>query len=209
MAMKWYVGAVFGRIRITADLGTRGKHRYVQCLCECGTVKAIRVDGLQAGVVVSCGCFHMEQVRANGVFQPGNTIRPKNVARGPRNGQWKGDDVGDTAAHNRCQAMYPDPLGQCEHEGCGREAVDRHHVDGNPKNNARDNVRFLCRGCHQKEDGRAVQRQRDMADATRGTTHSPERRARFSAAMRDAHAAGKFDSHYARRGEDGRWQSSK
>ena len=37
-----------------------------------------------------------------------------------------------------------------------REAppLDRHHKDGNPQNNAADNIAFLCRRCHQVEDGR-------------------------------------------------------
>jgi len=32
--------------------------------------------------------------------------------------------------------------------------MDRHHVDGNPNNNHRSNVRFLCRRCHMDDDGR-------------------------------------------------------
>ena len=41
----------------------------------------------------------------------------------------------------------------CEH--CGLvPPLDRHHKDGNTQNNDRSNIAFLCRACHQKEDGR-------------------------------------------------------
>ena len=31
---------------------------------------------------------------------------------------------------------------------CGRPAQVRHHIDGNPTNNAPENVTLLCLGCH-------------------------------------------------------------
>lgn len=46
---------------------------------------------------------------------------------------------------------------------CGRTDVrlERHHRDGNPLNNAPDNVIVLCTRCHMKEDGRlAIAKQR-------------------------------------------------
>lgn len=33
------------------------KHRYVQCICDCGTVKSIRVDHLATNATRSCGCL--------------------------------------------------------------------------------------------------------------------------------------------------------
>lgn len=40
-------------------------------------------------------------------------------------------------------------------EKCGNvPPVDRHHKDGNTFNNERSNIEFLCRKCHQFEDGR-------------------------------------------------------
>ncbi len=33
--------------------------------------------------------------------------------------------------------------------GCGADAEERHHKDGNPSNNAKDNLVPLCGGCHQ------------------------------------------------------------
>lgn len=65
---------------------------------------------------------------------------------------WKGDDVDDNTARCRTRRRFPD-IGVCEH--CGiKSAVDRHHIDGNPRNNDPKNIRRLCRKCHTIEDGR-------------------------------------------------------
>ena len=40
-------------------------------------------------------------------------------------------------------------------ERCGEvPPIDRHHIDGNTKNNDPSNIACLCRRCHQIEDGR-------------------------------------------------------
>jgi 5-methylcytosine-specific restriction endonuclease McrA len=44
------------------------------------------------------------------------------------------------------------PLGKCER--CGKPAIDRHHKDDNPLNNALENIEALCRRCHMVADGR-------------------------------------------------------
>ncbi len=74
----------------------------------------------------------------------------KVVLRGEASPQWKGDAANPSTKRARARKMYP--LGPCEK--CGRQAVDRHHRDGNTGNNARDNVAVLCRRCHMDEDGR-------------------------------------------------------
>lgn len=63
---------------------------------------------------------------------------------------WKGDAA--TAPSKRCRAVKLYQISDCE--DCGDPAVDRHHVDGDTGNNARENVRFLCRRCHMIADGR-------------------------------------------------------
>lgn len=42
-------------------------------------------------------------------------------------------------------------LGTCERCNCF-DAKHRHHIDGNPMNNIRENIRFLCLRCHIIED---------------------------------------------------------
>lgn len=85
--------------------------------------------------------------------------------------------------------------------------MDRHHVDKNPKNNDRSNVRFLCRGCHQLEDGRAADRVREMADSRRGSKLSTETKRRMSEAKKAAHKAGVYKQ--AKRGINGQWLPKK
>jgi hypothetical protein len=64
---------------------------------------------------------------------------------------WKGDEALNRAAHNRAEARFKDLL-PCE--DCGSEDSERHHEDGNPWNNEPSNIKFLCRKCHMKRDGR-------------------------------------------------------
>jgi len=54
------IGERFGRLAVIA-LGQKDKYRYYAvCKCDCGTEKAIRLDGLKSGSVLSCGCLHSE-----------------------------------------------------------------------------------------------------------------------------------------------------
>lgn len=53
------IGQRFGRLVVTADLG----RRYFSCLCDCGATRRVRLDHLEAGRTVSCGCFARESAR--------------------------------------------------------------------------------------------------------------------------------------------------
>ncbi len=138
------------------------------------------------------------------------TIEKMRQRRGPeKRGVWKGDAVGDCAAHDRCRSIYPGPLGQCEHEGCDRPAIDRHHADGNPRNNLRGNVRFLCRRCHQLEDGRLSDRIAEMVAASRGRKRSEEFKRKVSETKKRMWREGQMPWLLNRaRGQDGRWQKA-
>jgi 5-methylcytosine-specific restriction endonuclease McrA len=50
--------------------------------------------------------------------------------------------------------MYPD-IGPCV--SCGAERSERHHIDGDTRNNTPENVISMCRKCHMREDGRLEQ----------------------------------------------------
>ena len=71
--------------------------------------------------------------------------------------KWKGDSaIGPNTGRSRAQAKYRE-LGLCEL--CGeRPARDRHHRDGNPLNNERENLELICRSCHNREHGRTPPR---------------------------------------------------
>jgi 5-methylcytosine-specific restriction endonuclease McrA len=65
---------------------------------------------------------------------------------------WKGDQITKESGNCRAIRMYPS-IGTCQR--CKeKQAVDRHHRDGNTANNNPENVLFLCRRCHILIDGR-------------------------------------------------------
>jgi hypothetical protein len=57
---------------------------------------------------------------------------------------WKGDAITFMSGRDRARKIY----GQKPCEQCGKEKTDIHHIDGNPVNNERSNVMFLCRKHH-------------------------------------------------------------
>ncbi|UUW39817.1 putative HNH endonuclease II [Vibrio phage VPMCC14] len=58
-----YIGEVFGRL-VILDVKREDKRTYAIVKCSCGKVKDTRLDGLQSGAVVSCGCHSLEQTTA-------------------------------------------------------------------------------------------------------------------------------------------------
>lgn len=57
----------FGRLQVLA-VGWKGRNRYYAvCLCDCGTEKSIRIDGLKPGLVLSCGCLQRELSTKHGM----------------------------------------------------------------------------------------------------------------------------------------------
>jgi hypothetical protein len=74
----------------------------------------------------------------------------KRIRRGVRHQNWKGDDV--TVHTGRLRAQHLHPTRPCA--VCGAVRVDRHHIDGNTRNNAGSNIAFLCRRHHMEADGR-------------------------------------------------------
>jgi len=64
---------------------------------------------------------------------------------------WKGNAISDIIGRQRARRLYP-VIGPCER--CGSPKSERHHIDGNPRNNARENISILCRKCHMIVDDR-------------------------------------------------------
>lgn len=62
--------------------------------------------------------------------------------------EWKWDLCSDVAGRARARKKYS-LIGMCE-KCQTREAAHRHHVDGDTRNNERENVEFLCRAGHKK-----------------------------------------------------------
>jgi hypothetical protein len=71
--------------------------------------------------------------------------------RGETHPRWKGDAANVTTGRERARRRFAaDACVQCG----ATENLDRHHVDGNTRNNEPENVEVRCRRCHMSVDGR-------------------------------------------------------
>ena len=88
----------------------------------------------------------------NGYKQtPEHIEKRMSQTRGESHWLWKGDAAHPQAGRNRALRKYKN-IGPCVNCGCPK--AERHHRDGNTRNNDASNIKILCRLCHQKEDGR-------------------------------------------------------
>ena len=55
----------FGRLTVLKEFKIKSRCHW-ECLCECGTTKIIRADGITNGSVKSCGCLHKETASRQG-----------------------------------------------------------------------------------------------------------------------------------------------
>ena len=128
-------GQKFGRLLVVKEAGRakEGAAKWL-CLCDCGTQVVIRGRALMSGNTRSCGCLRKEVA---------SRFAEKNV-------NWKGISATEQSGRGRAERSFR--IGKCEI--CGEPGMDRHHKDGNTKNNSPSNIQCLCRKCHMKEDGR-------------------------------------------------------
>lgn len=81
-------------------------------------------------------------------------FRISKLPRGDRHAAWKGDAAGDSAKRMRNRSDYPSLEGVACERCLKSPAVDRHHRDEDPGNNAPANILLLCRRCHMEVDRR-------------------------------------------------------
>lgn len=55
------IGKKFGRL-VVQSIFSQGKDTKLNVICDCGTKKIVRQGCLKNGKVISCGCFHSEQL---------------------------------------------------------------------------------------------------------------------------------------------------
>lgn len=55
-------GRAFGRYQVVGYAGKSGKNHQWHCRCDCGTDKVVQGVNLTGGRVVSCGCYHSEEL---------------------------------------------------------------------------------------------------------------------------------------------------
>jgi hypothetical protein len=72
--------------------------------------------------------------------------RQARFAERERNQRWLGDDASDKVGRDRARRWFAD-TGTCSRPNCSRVA-ERHHIDGNTRNNAAENIAFLCHAHH-------------------------------------------------------------
>ena len=58
--MQERIGEVFGRL-VIHSVYREGKRSYAECICSCGKKLTTRIDAIQSGATVSCGCYSKEQ----------------------------------------------------------------------------------------------------------------------------------------------------
>lgn len=96
-------------------------------------------------------------LQKNGVAK-GYKQTPEHIEKRKRVGAqhhaWEGDAVSTQGGRSRANRRYPEGK-PCDL--CSQPSLDRHHKDGNTANNEPENVQFLCRRCHMKEDGRLAE----------------------------------------------------
>lgn len=126
------VGHRFGRLTVLARVERPDSSRAYcwLCRCDCGVEKIVRGINLRIGNTRSCGCKKRSRVAVVGEPHPAYRANPKSHRTG----------------HRRCRELFPGNQ-TCSVVGCSRIA-ERHHVDGNPLNNAPENVQFLCHKHH-------------------------------------------------------------
>lgn len=82
------------------------------------------------------------------------SVREFTVPRAEGHHSWKGGDAASTTKRSRLHRATGSVSAICEHKDCVADALDRHHIDGDPGNHRPENIRLLCRYHHMKEDGR-------------------------------------------------------
>lgn len=112
------------------------------------------------GAPISKGATYCQRCKAKGSRNPrfGQPLSPetrekmRQAALNRERKPYKKRSTKPSAGHDFARRWFQLP------ELCDRcktvPPVDRHHKDGNPLNNDRSNIAFLCRRCHQMEDGR-------------------------------------------------------
>ena len=67
-------GQKYGRLTVLKYSHNKGKTRYMECLCDCGNIKAVAVAELRSGGTKSCGCLARDILLERN-YKHGNCIR--------------------------------------------------------------------------------------------------------------------------------------
>jgi hypothetical protein len=135
----------FGRLVAIRPIEKRSKgHIAWECICDCGNIVVVASSRLRSGKTKSCGCLSKELSRAR-------LIRLNEKGRGKNHPNWSGGRVkkGDYFVQLKPEHPGADCRGYIyEHRLIMEEKLGRflrpgevvHHIDGNPMNNAPENL---------------------------------------------------------------------
>jgi thymidylate synthase (FAD) len=94
---------------------------------------------------LSCRINHKAGHGIKGMFSEEEKQNISKRMSGSNNPGWEGDDVSDNGARLRANKMYhPDKCSLCNKT----INLERHHIDKNPKNNNKNNIKYLCQQHH-------------------------------------------------------------
>ncbi|AVX47356.1 hypothetical protein C5023_000226 [Staphylococcus phage vB_SauM_0414_108] len=65
MDIENYIGCKYGRLTIVSYDNKKGSSHYVNCQCDCGNTKSVRLLRLKSGETKSCGCIRKELFKEN------------------------------------------------------------------------------------------------------------------------------------------------
>lgn len=62
MNIEDFINKKYGRLLVISYDAKKGNNHYVNCRCECGNTKSIRLSRLKSGETQSCGCIRIENL---------------------------------------------------------------------------------------------------------------------------------------------------
>jgi hypothetical protein len=124
------------------------------CQCGCGQATKIAKRNQNWGLYIRKG-------------EPYRFVRGHHAGVLPRKPRRLNPDA-DPVERGRYEARKLYALGGPCQRCSAAPAVDRHHKDGNTRNNSPDNIALLCRRCHMTEDGRLERFKRAKGGQGRG-----------------------------------------
>lgn len=140
--LKNLIGQKFGRLMAIkfAGLYLNGCALWL-CQCDCGNKTIVLSNNLLRGNTKSCGCIH-KNISSKMCKARVNQNNPNYI-----NGRTKA--IPELKEKIRRQANYKCQECSKSQEKIGRK-LEVHHIDGDDTNNAEENLKALCTGCHNK-----------------------------------------------------------
>ena len=137
-------GRIFGRLTVVKlDVDNQKDGAYWWCQCSCGSpLKSISANSLRKGVIVSCGCYHIEQISGENAHNWRGGISSKNHIE---RGSYKYKEF--------CKQVYKKDHYTCQCCGkCTSFKKNAHHIlsfaNHSDLRYDLDNAITLCEECH-------------------------------------------------------------